>query len=173
MPLLLHDLSPLHWATAGAGIAAVTLALLFLGNRRLGVSGGLDDLCSFALSSPYFHRDFVRSSRPWRLPFLAGLVLGGFLSAMLGGGWTPTWSLGVFDAAIGLGPVGKLAWMFVGGLLIGFGTRLANGCTSGHGIFGLANFEWPSLVSTASFMGAGLVTTQLVYRVVFPMAGLQ
>lgn len=166
MPLLLHDLSPLHWATAGAGIAAVTLALLFLGNRRLGVSGGLDDLCSFALSSPYFHRDFVRSSRPWRLPFLAGLVLGGFLSATLGGGWTPTWSLGVFDAAIGLGPAGKLAWMFAGGLCIGFGTRLAGGCTSGHGIFGMSNLERASALSTVSFMAGGILTTQLIYRVI-------
>src|SRR5689334_9934640 len=102
MTLLLHDLTPLHWAAGGAGIAAVTLALLFLANRRLGISGGLDDLCSLALASPYFHRDFVRSSRPWRLPFLGGLVLGGFLSAVLGGGWAPIWSLGLFDTAIGL-----------------------------------------------------------------------
>ena len=61
----------------------------------------------------------------------------------------------------------------MGGLLIGFGTRLANGCTSGHGVFGLANFEWPSLVSTASFMGAGLVTTHLIYRVVFEWGGVR
>ena len=160
MTLLLHDMLPLHWAVAGAAIAAITLALLFLGNRRLGISGGLDDLCSLALSRPYFRRDFVRSSRPWRLPFLAGLVLGGFLSAQSAGGWAPTWSLGLFDSAIGLGPVGKLAWMFLGGLLIGFGTRLANGCTSGHGIFGISNFERPSVVSTAAFMGAGLGPTQ-------------
>ena len=51
--------------------------------------------------------------------------------------------------------------MFAGGMLIGFGTRLAGGCTSGHGIFGLANLEAPSLVSTLSFMTAGVVTTQL------------
>ena len=61
---------------------------------------------------------------------------------------------------IGLGPAGKLAWMFAGGIFIGFGTRLANGCTSGHGIFGMSNFERPSLVSTVSFMGAGTLTTQ-------------
>jgi uncharacterized membrane protein YedE/YeeE len=57
--------------------------------------------------------------------------------------------------------------MFAGGALIGVGTRLAGGCTSGHGIFGLSNFELPSLVSTVSFMGGGVVTTQLVYRVFF------
>ncbi len=62
--------------------------------------------------------------------------------------------------------------MFVGGLFIGFGTRLAGGCTSGHGIFGLANLELPSLVTTIAFLGAGIVTTQIVYRVLFPLVGL-
>jgi uncharacterized membrane protein YedE/YeeE len=89
----------------------------------------------------------------------------------LSGGWEPTWALGVFDRAIGYGPVGKIVWMFVGGLCVGFGTRLAGGCTSGHGIFGLANFEWPSLVAVLSFMAAGIATTQLVYRVLFPLVG--
>jgi uncharacterized membrane protein YedE/YeeE len=55
----------------------------------------------------------------------------------------------------------------VGGLFIGFGTRLANGCTSGHGIFGLSNVELPSLVATLSFMAGGILTTQLIYRVIF------
>jgi hypothetical protein len=73
----------------------------------------------------------------------------------------------MFDGVIGFGPVGKLAWMFAGGLFIGFGTRLAGGCTSGHGIFGMSNFERPSLLSTLAFMAGGIVTTQFVYRVVF------
>ena len=84
---------------------------------------------------------------------------------MLGGGWEPTWDLGRLDAELALGPAGKTLWMFVGGLFIGFGTRLAGGCTSGHGIFGLSNFEWPSLVATASFMLGGILTTHLIYRV--------
>jgi uncharacterized membrane protein YedE/YeeE len=167
--LILHGLEPLHWALAGVGIAGVTLALLFLANRRLGISTGFEDMCSLVLPAPYFRRAAVVSGRPWRLPLLAGLALGGFLSAVLGGGWQPTWELALFDSAIGLGPAGKLAWMFVGGLFIGFGTRLAGGCTSGHGIFGLANFELPSLLSTVCFMGAGIVTTQIVYRVLFPL----
>ena len=173
MTLILNDVTTMHWAVGGAGIAAITLVLLFIANRRLGISGGLEDLCSLVLPHAYFRRGAILSARPWRLPFLAGLVLGGFLSAVLSGGWTPTWSLGLFDTVIGLGPVGKLAWMFVGGLFIGFGTRLANGCTSGHGIFGMSNFEWPSLASTLSFMVGGIVTTQLVYRVVFAMGGVR
>ena len=167
MPLILNNLSPLHWAVAGAAIAAVTLGLLFLTNRRLGISAGFEDVCSLVLQQPYFLRGGLRDARKWRLPFVGGLVFGGFLSAALGGGWEPTWALGMFDDAIGFGPAGKLLWMFAGGLFIGFGTRLAGGCTSGHGIFGLSNFERPSLVTTMSFMAAGIVTTQVLYRLVF------
>jgi uncharacterized membrane protein YedE/YeeE len=167
MTLILNDLPPVHWAAAGAGIAAITLLLLVVANRRLGLSSGLEDMCSLVLGQPYFARQGLRSARRWRLPLVAGLVLGGFASAVLGGGWQPTWELGRFDVAIGFGAAGKIAWMFGGGLLIGFGTRLANGCTSGHGIFGLANFERPSLLSTLAFLAGGFVTTQLVYRVLF------
>jgi uncharacterized membrane protein YedE/YeeE len=168
--LILHGLAPMSWAAAGVGIAGVTLALLFVANRRLGVSTGLEDVCSLALPAPYFRRDAVLSGRAWRLLLLAGLVLVGVVSAVAGGGWQPTWSLGVFDRAIGLAPAGKLAWMFAGGVLIGFGTRLAGGCTSGHGIFGNANLERSSIISTVCFMGAGIVTTHVVYRVLFPFA---
>jgi uncharacterized membrane protein YedE/YeeE len=167
MNLIVNDLPPIHWALAGLGISATTLVLLLVASRRLGISSGLEDVCSLVLEQPYFRRSAVRSGREWRLPMLAGLVLGGFLSARLGGGWHPTWALGMFDTVIGLGHAGKLAWMFAGGLFVGFGTRLANGCTSGHGIFGLANFELPSLVATLCFMAGGILTTQLLYRVVF------
>ena len=76
-------------------------------------------------------------------------------------------ALGMFDTTIGFGPAGKVAWMFGGGLLTGFGTRLANGCTSGHGIFGNANLEWPSVVASICFMASGVLTTQVVYRLLF------
>lgn len=166
MPLILHGLPPLHFAVAGAVIAAVTLTLLVVANRRLGVSSSLEDVCSFVIDQPFYRRSAVTGGRPWRMPFVIGLLLGGFLSAWLGGGWSPTWALGMLDQALPLGPTGKLAWMFAGGLLTGFGTRLANGCTSGHGIFGMANFEWPSLVACVSFMLSGVLTTQVLYRVI-------
>ena len=165
--LILNGLPPIHWAIAGAVIAAVTLCLLLVSNRRLGISTGLEDICSLAVALPYFQRSAVTSGRGWRLPFLVGLTLGGVLSAVLAGGWHPTWALGVFDTAIGLGPAGKLAWMFAGGILIGFGTRLANGCTSGHGVFGISNLEFPSMVAAISFFAGGILTTQLIYRVIF------
>jgi len=157
----------MHWAAAGAVIAAVTLLLLFVGNRRLGLSSCFEDLCGCVFSIAYFQRGTVVSGRKWRLPFVAGLLLGGFLSAVLGGGWSPTLALGMFDERVGLGVAGKLAWMFVGGLFIGFGTRLGNGCTSGHGIFGMSNLEVGSFVTTLAFMLGGIATTNLIYRVIF------
>lgn len=170
--LILHQLSPLHWSAAGVAIGAITLLMLWLMNQRLGISTGFENLCALVVRIPYFERDEIRASQRWRLPFLAGLVVGGFLSAATSGGWTPFWDLGMFDASVGWGPAGKLAWMFAGGLLIGFGTRLAGGCTSGHGIFGVANLERASIASTLSFMAAGIVATHFVYRVVFQWGGL-
>jgi hypothetical protein len=164
--LITNGLEPLPWYVAGAAIAAITLALLALANRRLGISTGFENLCALALRWPYFRREEVAGSRSWRLPFLGGLVLGGLLSALAGGAWSPHWRMGLFDQAFALGPLAKSAWMFAGGLLIGFGTRLAGGCTSGHGIFGLANLERASLVATLSFFAAGTATTWIVYRAV-------
>jgi uncharacterized protein len=163
--LILHHLQPYPWAVAGLAIGAITLLLLWLTNQRLGISTGFENLCGLVLKAPYFRRSEISASNAWRLPFLGGLVAGGFLSAATSGGWAPFWDLGMFDTAIGWGPAGKLAWMFCGGLLIGFGTRMAGGCTSGHGIFGLSNLERASLESTLAFMAAGIVTSNLVYRV--------
>ena len=140
MPLLLNGTPAIHWAIAGASIALITALLLFLLNRRLGISTGFEDVCSLVLKTRYFDRASLRDARRWRLPFLAGLILGGVVSAITSGGWQPTWALGMLDDALALGPLGKVLWMFVGGLFIGFGTRMGGGCTSGHGIFGLSNF---------------------------------
>ena len=70
-------MTPIHWSLAGAAIALVTLTLLVVGNRRLGVSSGLEDICSLVLDQPFYKRGAVTSGRPWRLPFLGGLLLGG------------------------------------------------------------------------------------------------
>ena len=167
MTLILNDLRPIHWAVAGTAVAAVTLLLMFATNRRLGFSSGFEDLCGLVLGQPYFSRRSLRAAREWRLPLVAGLMIGGFVSAVLAGGWHLTWELGRFDTSVGAGHAGKLAWMFGGGLLIGFGTRLANGCTSGHGIFGISNFEPSSLLATLTFLGGGIVTTHIIYRLIF------
>ena len=162
--LILHDLAPLPWPLAGALLGTITLLLLWGTGRRLGISTGLEDLCGLALRTPYFERGEIVKGRRWRLPFLGGLVLGGVLSASIAGGWAPSWDLGRFDATFGWGPAAKLVWMFAGGVLIGFGARTAGGCTSGHGIFGVSNLERAGIVSTLSFLAAGIATSHLVYR---------
>ena len=166
MSLILNDAEPIHWAVAGTGIGVITLMLLYVGNRRLGISTGFENVCALVVQAPYFQREAIRGSNSWRLPLLGGLVPGGVISALMTGGWDATWALGVFDEEIGWNAGGKVVWMFAGGLLIGFGTRLAGGCTSGHGIFGMANLELPSIVATVSFMAAGIVTGNLLYRVI-------
>jgi len=162
--LILHHLEPYPWAVAGIAIGAITLLLLWITNQRLGISTGYENLCGLVIKAPYFRRSEITGSHGWRLPFLGGLVLGGFLSAALSGGFAPFWDLGMFDRVIGWGPAGKLGWMFGGGLFIGFGTRMAGGCTSGHGIFGISNLERASLESTLAFLLAGIATSNLVYR---------
>ena len=158
----------MHWALAGGLIALVTLLLAFLFSRRLGLSSGFEDVCSLALSFPYFRRPDLLSDRPWRLPMLVGLFCGGLLSAVLGGGWSVTWDLGMLDERLALTHVEKVWWMFGGGLLIGFGTRLGGGCTSGHGIFGVSNLERASIITTLAFLLGGIATTNLLYRVLLP-----
>jgi uncharacterized protein len=168
MPLILHGLAPIHWALGGLGIATVVVLLAFLYRRRMGCSSGFDDICSLAVPLPYFRRAGLLTDRQWRLPVLFGLLSGGAFSALLGGGWSVTWSLGMLDERLALTHAQKVAWMFAGGLFIGFGTRLGGGCTSGHGIFGLSNLEKGSLLSVLTFFISGIVVTNVLYRVVLP-----
>lgn len=151
------------WWQGGAAIGAVTLLLLWLGNQRLGISTGFENLCALVLHTPHLERAEVRGSARWRLPFLAGLVLGGALAAFSTGQLAPSLAVPMLDARFAFAPAAKLAWMFAGGLLIGFGTRLSNGCTSGHGIFGLSNFERGSLDAVLAFLAAGMLTSFLVH----------
>jgi uncharacterized protein len=168
MPLILHGLAPIHWTLGGLGIATVVVLLAFLYGRRMGCSSGFDDICSLAVPFPYFRRAGLLANRRWRLPVLIGLLSGGAISAWLGGGWSVTWSVGMLDERLALTHAQKLIWMLVGGLFIGFGTRLGGGCTSGHGIFGLSNLEKGSLLSVLAFFISGIVVTNLLYRVVLP-----
>jgi hypothetical protein len=163
---LLNGAEAWHWALGGAVIAIVTVVLLGVTNVRLGISGSFENVCSFVVRAPYLQRSEIARSHYWRLPFLGGLVLGGFLAAVTTAGWSPTWHLGMHDLTFDFGVVGKTIWMFAGGILIGAGTRMANGCTSGHGIFGISNREASGLVTTICFMAAGIVTTNLIYRVI-------
>ena len=89
----------------------------------------------------------------WRLLFLAGLVGGGLVGAL------------VAPQAYGT-PRGSAVLLVAAGLLVGFGTRLGGGCTSGHGICGVSRLSRRSIVATALFVAAGMITTAVVSRVV-------
>ena len=90
--------------------------------------------------------------RAWRLLFLGGLVAGGWLAAV---------ALGYYAAPAPRTGTGMVVAL-VAGLLVGFGTRLGNGCTSGHGVCGLARLSPRSLVSVVVFMGVGMLTATLL-----------
>jgi len=98
------------------------------------------------------------------LLFLLGLGLGGLLSALLGG-MTPvgfTLASEGFQASFGAGGPLPFAVLLLGGMLIGFGTRMAGGCTSGHGLCGVSQFQVGSLLATCAFFGMGIATSFLL-----------
>jgi uncharacterized membrane protein YedE/YeeE len=127
-------------AFGGGLIGAAAAGLLLLGGRIAGVSGILGNVLAGA-------RD------PWRGAFLLGLIAAVFV-APLAGLPAPNPTLA--------GP----AWSYgVGGLLVGFGTRIGSGCTSGHGVCGLSNFSLRSLTATLLFMASACLTVFLVRHV--------
>lgn len=122
--------------------AAASMLWLVLG-RIAGISGVLGRAI----------RGAAGLERAWRLLFLVGLPLGAGLAVWLG--W----------AAAPSAPPTQLGLAVAGGLLVGFGTRLGSGCTSGHGICGLARLSPRSLAATVVFMGAGMASVFVLRHV--------
>jgi hypothetical protein len=103
------------------------------------------------------HPGFV----PWsaHLAFVIMVVVGGALATVLRGGWTPKFDLGVEHRAMFGGGAAVAATLFVAGILVGFGTRMGAGCTSGHGLSGCSRGQPGSLVGTACFFAAGVAVS--------------
>lgn len=119
------------------GIAAA--GFLWLNGRVAGISGIIGGL----LNPP-------RNLEPWRIAFILGLLTGGFFAFL------------TIPERLGLPPENRPIWLLaIAGLLIGLGTGLAQGCTSGHGICGLARLSPRSLVATLTFMVTGILTATL------------
>ena len=145
-------LNPWPWWISGPLIWLTVGLLLFVGARNLGVSSSFRHLCALALPKsrlPYLAQDNVRE-QSWNLFFVAGIALGSFmavhfLSAHAVEFLPPHYHS--FSGALKL---------LGGGFLVGFGTRWARGCTSGHAIMGLSNFQKPSLYAVLSFFAGGL-----------------
>lgn len=141
-----------HYLLGGVFIGA-GVALLFVFTGLVGgMSSVFSSTWSYVVQRPYFQQARYTDSRMWRLVYAAGLVLGALLWWLMLGDGTP-------------GSTKVPVWqLVVGGFLVGYGARLGNGCTSGHGICGLGSLQWPSLVAVLTFMGTAFVTANLVAR---------
>ena len=138
----MENFTPLSAITGGALIGiSVTLLLLF--NGRI---GGVSGIMNGVICAP-------KSDRIWRMIFLAGLVLGAFI-----------FQLPMPDFNV---PRQNYSFLLLGlgGFLIGFGTRMSGGCTSGHGICGIATLSIRSVIATLTFMASGMMTVYIIRHI--------
>lgn len=137
-------------ALLGGALIGLASAVLWLGLGRIaGISGLFGQLLP------------PRGRVLWRIVFLVALVLGTYLAALIapgiGVGGAGSAPARLVDAPAGSG-IPTLVWLAVAGLLVGFGTRIANGCTSGHGISGLARLSPRSFAAVGVFFSVAIVT---------------
>jgi uncharacterized membrane protein YedE/YeeE len=157
------------WSGWLGGLAIGLYALfqwLVTGNA-LGVSTGYGNLCSYLSSNAYFHQGEYQSPNNWRLWFLIGIPLGGFLAALTSPGEiVASFSLGaMYDSVLPKALWAKGLVLLSGGVLIGYGARMAGGCPSGHSIAGLSTLNPPSLLASAGFFAGGIIMVQFLFRI--------
>ncbi|MDE3212333.1 MAG: YeeE/YedE family protein [Bacteroidota bacterium] len=173
---------PWPWYVSGPLIGLMVPALLIFGNKTFGVSSSLRHICAIGLPAriPYFNYDWKKEG--WNLFFVLGIVVGGFICALYLSNPAPIQlnpklvselsGYGISDLHSQV-PTQLFTWsqlltvrgfifMVVGGFLVGFGTRYAGGCTSGHSIMGISNLQVPSLIATCCFMAGGFVMANLI-----------
>jgi uncharacterized membrane protein YedE/YeeE len=190
MKQILETLSqPWPWYVSGPLIGLTVPLLLLLGNKSFGISSSFSHVCAAVLrpAIPFFRYDWKKEA--WNLWFVAGLVLGGVIAAtVLPFPQDIQVSPSLREELVAYGVTrydnllpselfsfGSLATLrgflliVVGGFLIGFGTRYAGGCTSGHAIMGLSNLQFPSLVATMSFMAGGFVMANAIFPLILTL----
>lgn len=173
---------PWPWYVAGPLIGLTVPTLLIIGNKSFGISSSLRHICAACLPAniPFFKYEWKKEI--WNLFFVAGILFGGLIAVNLLANPLPMHvssklitslaTYGITDFT-GLVPKQVFNWqslftargfimMVVGGFLVGFGTRYAGGCTSGHAIMGLSTLQWPSLIATCCFMAGGFIMTNLI-----------
>jgi uncharacterized membrane protein YedE/YeeE len=136
------NFTPVSAAIGGALIGLAAVLLMLLAGRIAGISGIVGECLT------------PGSDKGWRLAFLAGLIAAPLLAALFG------------SPAASPSMPSNLALVVVGGLLVGFGTRMASGCTSGHGICGIARLSPRSLAATAIFMATAIVVVFITRHVI-------
>jgi uncharacterized membrane protein YedE/YeeE len=173
---------PWSWWAAGIIIGLTVPTLLILGNKSFGISSSMRHLCAmcFPAKLPFFNYDWKKEI--WNIFFIVGVALGGFVAVQFLGNDEPVKVAAETQQELreqGVTSFGELlpadifSWeslmtlrgfifIVIGGFLVGFGTRWAGGCTSGHAIMGLSNLQWPSLVATISFMVGGFFMTWVI-----------
>ena len=178
---------PWPWYVSGTLIGLTVPALLLSGNKHFGISSSLRHICAACLPAniPFFKYDWKKEA--WNLFFVIGILLGGWLAVTLLADPNPVVvseqtvealnSLNVrvdeklMPASIfntgNLFTAKGLVFFVLGGFLVGFGTRYAGGCTSGHSIMGLSTLQWPSLLATCCFMIGGFAMVHLVFPWLF------
>lgn len=150
MQTLIFPLGWAHYLAGGLFIGAGVSLLYVLTGRVGGMSTVYTATWSFVSPARFFRQPRFIDSRAWRLVYATGLVAGAAL-------WW--WLLGPDQPLT----TGVPTWqLLLGGLLVGYGARRANGCTSGHGICGLGSLQLPSLVAVLTFMATAFITAQLV-----------
>ena len=174
---------PWPWYVAGIGISLVMFSLIFLGNS-FGISSNLRTVCSILGAGKHCEFfDFNWKSQTWNLVFALGMIIGGdiaheFLTLdhridLSEATVAELEAYGIENPGSTLLPKEVFAWenltsikgiimLILGGFLVGFGTRYAGGCTSGHAISGLSNLQLPSLVAVIGFFIGGLTVTYFV-----------
>jgi hypothetical protein len=133
--IVMHNLTPLSGLFGGALIGLAAAGMMLLTGRIAGVSGVFGGLLSLR-----------PGDQAWRLAFVAGLIAAPLLAAVAG--------VPLPRPAM----TSSVALVAIGGLLVGFGSRMGNGCTSGHGVCGLARLSARSIVATLVFMAAAVIT---------------
>ncbi len=180
---------PWPWYIAGPLIGLTVPALLIIGNKSFGISSSLRHICASCLPAdlPFFKYEWRKEV--WNLFFVAGIFIGGLLAASFLSDPGPVKvhpdlvseleKYGITDFS-NLVPADLLHWsalfsfrgfilMVAGGFLVGFGTRYAGGCTSGHAIMGLSTLQWPSLVATLCFMAGGFLAANFILPLILSL----
>lgn len=172
---------PWPWYVAGPIIGLVVPVLLLIGNRQFGVSDNLRHMCAATLGNVEFLKYDWKGGK-WNLTFALGTIIGGFIAFTVLNNPDPIAisqatksdlaALGISDFTglvpseifswSGLATVPGIIMIVVGGFLVGFGSRYAGGCTSGHAISGLANLQLPSLIAVLGFFAGGLIATYFI-----------
>lgn len=153
--------NPWPWWAAGLGVGLCVIALAWLANRPLSVTTGFGTVCGLGSNLSYFQKDEFGAKSYWRLGFLAAMIAGAGVSSLLAGNFGTLEALGALAPQVGTGT--EVALLLGGGVAVGFGSRFAGGCTSGHSIVGTANLAPSSFVATGAFMAAGAVTVFALY----------